>query len=272
MPTYAEVQGAISQAQPVYFHGGQNLPHGSKSGEAVAAVCDFSASGIPGSGYSIDTTVYTNRLQMKTVQTIFIDNSQNNGFVAVYNPVFNQTFALPAGYQGYFPILAPLISGAKFYVTSTGDQVATIQFLNALFPLASWAATVEPPSVGNPFAVSDIILDSTVSGGKVNARSVAAQVTAADGSGIIAAANTWQLLFAANANRQGWSLQNIDSTNLEALFYAFSNTPTIGASGSYSLAASASPAYPGGAYQGPQSNPIYVAAATVGHKFSAAQW
>jgi hypothetical protein len=269
MSTYAEIQAAISQAQPVAYHAG-NISHGEKSGYGVTAVCDFSASGIPDTGYAIDTTVYTNRAQMKTVQTVFIDNSQNNGYVDVKNPVFGQSFSLPPGFQGYFPILAPALSGAKFSVTSTGNQLANIIFLNTLMPLASWAATVTPPSAGNPQTVADPILDATVSANRVNATSIEAQATATDVSGTITAGGTAQLLIPQNNARRKFSIINIDSTLTgEALWWGFTSGITPGAPGAYPLAAAASIAYPGGAYEGNASNAIYIVAATTGHKFSA---
>jgi hypothetical protein len=272
MSTYAAVQAAISQAQPVAFHGGTNLPHGSKSSFAITAVCDFSASGIPATGYSVDTTQFANKLQMRAVQTIYIDNSLNNGYVAISSPLFNQSFSLPAGYQGYFPIMAPLVAGAQFNITSTGNELAKVSFLNCLMPLAAWAATVTPPSTGLPLAVSDAILDACVANNRVNVTEIAAQATAADASGTIAAGGTAQLLMAANSARRGFFLQNIDSSDAEGLWFGFANTITPGSPGAYGLGAASGLTYPGGSYQGTQSNAIYVVAATTGHKFSAMQW
>lgn len=273
MPTtYAAVQAAISQAQPQPFHGGTNLPHGSKSSFAITAVCDFSATGIPATGYSIDTTVFANKLQMKVVQTLYIDNSENDGYVEVFNPLFNQAFSLPPGWQGYFPILAALISGSKFQVTSTGNQVANIILLNSLFPLASWAATVTPPSVGQPQTVADPILDATVQNNRQNVTSIEAQATGVDISGTITVGGTAQLLVAANPNRRGIFLQNIDPADAEGLWFGFTAGITPGAPGSYGLAQAANVNYPGGSFQGVISNAIYVVAATTGHKFSGFTW
>jgi hypothetical protein len=272
MSTYAAVQAAISQAQPVAFHGGTNLPHGSKSAFAITAQCDFSASGIPSTGYAIDTTQFANKLQMKTIQTIFIDNSQNNGYVEVSNPLFNQSFALPAGYQGYFPILAPLISGSKFFVTSTGNEQVSVIFLNSLMPLASWAATVTPPSTGNPLAVSDAILEACVSANRINTTEIQAQATAVDVSGTITTGGTAQLLLAQNNARRGFFIENIDPTAQEGLWFGFSAGITPGSAGAYGLGTSSGINYPGGSYQGIVSNAIYIVAATTGHKFSAFSW
>jgi hypothetical protein len=272
MSTYSQIQAAISQAQPVAYHGGENIPRGDKSGWAITCVCDFSATGIPSTGYALDTTQFANRLQMKTVQTIFIDNSGNNGFVQVYNPNFDQSFSLPPGYQGYFPILAPLISGAKFFVSSTGNQIANVIFLNTLFPLASWAATVTPPSSSSEiaFPVADAILDACVFAERVQVSSIESQATATDVSGSILEANTAQLLIGQNNARRKFTIINIDSSLTgEALWWGFSEGIAIGQPGAYPLAAAASIAYPGGAYQGDSSNSIYVIAATLGHKFSA---
>jgi hypothetical protein len=272
MSTYAAVQAAISQAQPQAFHGGTNLPHGDKQSWAITAVCDFSATGIPSTGYAIDTTTFANKLQMKTVQTIFLDNSQNNGYAEVFNPLFNQSFALPPGWQGYFPILAPLISGSKFQVTSTGNEQVNVIFLNSLMPLASWAATVTPPAAGNPQSVADAILDATVQNNRQNVTSIDAQATGVDFSGTIAVGGTAQLVLAANANRRGFFIQNTDPNDAEGLWFGFTAGITPGSAGAYGMAQAANINYPGGSFQGIVSNNIYLVAATTGHKFSGFSW
>lgn len=273
MSQYADIQAAIFQAQPVAFSGGTNVLHGEKSSYAISALCDFAALGIPATGYYVDTTQYTNKMQMKVVQTIFIDNSQNNGYVEVRNPLFNQAFALPAGYQGYFAILSSKISGGKFYITSTGNQKAIISFLNCAMPIAAWAATVQPPSVGLPQAVADAILDATVQNNRQNVTTLAGQITATDKSGTIVAANTSQILLPANPARQGFVVQNIDPAYPgEGLWVCPSGAAVVGGVGSFAVAACASIGYPGGMAQFAWSNEIQIVGATAGHKFSCVEW
>jgi hypothetical protein len=272
MTTFAQVQAALSQIQPVAFHGGTNLPHGSKSAFAMTGIFDFSATGIPAQGYVVDTTVFANKLQMKTVQTIYIDNGGNNGFVEVFNPVFNQSFALTPGYQGYFPIMASLISGSVFYVTSTGNNIARVSFLNSLMPLAAWAATIVPPSSGNPQTVSDPILDATVLNNRVRVSTLVSQTSATDRSGTIAVANVAQSLVALNPVRQGFFLQNIDPVINESLWFGFSAGIVPGGPGAFGLGQASNINFPGGSFQSQVSNQIFVVAATAGHKFSAFEW
>lgn len=273
MSAYSDIQAAISQSQPVAFSGGSNLLHGEKSSFAVTALCDFSASGIPADGYVIDTTPYINRMQLRVVQTVYLDNSNNNGYAEVYNPTFNQSFSLPAGYQGYFPILGAKVSANKFQVTSTGNKVVNVSFLNCLMPLGIWAATVTPPASGLPQAVSDAIVDATVYANRQRVWTLADQTTAADASGSITAAGVSQVLLPANATRQGFVVQNIDSAfQAEALWISPTGVAVVGGPGSISIAAAASLGYPGGASQYQWSNQITIVAASAGHKFTCIQW
>ncbi|MDE2101031.1 MAG: DUF1859 domain-containing protein [Patescibacteria group bacterium] len=272
MSTFAQIQAAINQAQPIAYIGGGRLAPGEKSPYAITCFCDFSASGIPSKGYSIDITKFQQSKYFHVLQCLFIDNSLNNGYVLVNSPLFGQAFALPPGYQGYFPILGAQMSGVPLQVTSTGNQSATVILLNTYFPAMQWPATVTPPSAGSPQAVSDAILDATVYANRVRVSTLQSQITGTDKSGTIAAANTPQLLIAANPNRQKWRLQNIDSAlSAEGLWWGYSNTITVGGPGAFELAAASSASFPGGYVEGTESNAIYVVAATLGHKFSASE-
>lgn len=273
MTTYATVLGAISQAQPIAFEGGTNLLPGDKGPKVINLPCDFSASGIPTSGFPVDLTPYFQKKYFLTVQTLYLDNSLNNGFAAVFNPTFNQSFSLPAGYQGYFSIISANMSSGKFYVTSTGTGVVNVGLINVQIPPAIWAATVTPPTVGTPQPVSDAILDATVSGGRILVTSIDALSTATDHSSTIAAGGTAQSLMLVNSARRGFLIENIDYTNSgEALWWNPTGAAAINTPGSFSLAAGASIAYPGGSAQGVVGNAISVIAATTGHKYSAISW
>lgn len=272
MSIYSAVQGAINQAQPIAFAGGSNLMR-NDSPKAIQASCDFSAAGIPATGYYWNPAYFLQAGYIKTVQCVYIDNSLNNGPVTVSNPQFNQAFTLSAGWQGYFPCIAPFLSGGQFLITSGGTGVAVVQFLNVQMGCAQWAATATPVTPGITQPVSDAILDATVSAGKQNVRTVFGQLTAVDKSGTITTGGASQVLAVANANRQGLELQNVDSANLEGLWYNPSGGAcTPGGAGCFELAAASSAQYPGGFVKIVTSNQVSISATTTGHKFSAIEY
>lgn len=278
MSTYAAVQGAIFQAQPIAFAAGMNLLKGEKGPYAIPCACDFGATNIPATGYIIDPSRFYNSGALKTIQSIFFDNSQVNGTTQVYIPAFNQLLSLPPNSQGFFPVLSPLLSGGVMLVTSTAASgVANVLLLNTYFQAQTWSTLNS--SQGSSIPVSDAILDATVSAGntatanKQTVKTVLAQLTATDRSGTITVANQSQQLAAANASRQGLELQNIDGTNLEGLWYNPSGgAAVVGGAGSFELAAASSPNYPGGFVKIITSNAVNVIAATAGHKFSAIEY
>lgn len=273
--TYQQVQGAIFQAQPIAYAAGENLLRGEKGPFAIPCACDFGATGIPATGYIIDPSRFYNNGTIKTIQSIFFDNSQCNGQTQVFIPAFNQLFTLAAFQQGYFQILAPLLSGGVMLVTSTATSgVANVLLLNTLMRTATWSAIASGSTGSVP--VSDAILDATVSAGNAPAatrqttKTLIATLTAVDRSGTIAVANTSQLLAAANTLRQGVELQNIDSVNLEGIWFnPFGNPAVVGGIGSFELAAASSAQFPGGFVTIRTSNAINIIATTAGHKFSA---
>jgi hypothetical protein len=278
MPTYAAVQGAIFQAQPIAFAAGQNLLKGEKGPYAIPCACDFSASNIPTTGYLIDPSRFYNNGALKTIQSIFFDNSQVNGTTQVYIPAFNQLISLPPNSQGFFPVLAPLLSGGVMYVTSTAvTGIANVLLLNTYFQAQTWS--VLNSSQGSSIPVADAILDATVSAGyaptntKQTVKTVLATLTATDRSGTITVANQSQVLAVANTSRQGLEIQNIDGVNLEGLWYNPSGgAAVVGGVGSFELAAASSPNYPGGFAKIITSNQVSIIAATAGHKFSAIEY
>lgn len=278
MSTYQQVQGAIFQAQPIAYAAGENLLRGEKGPFAIPCACDFGATGIPATGYIIDPSRFYNNGTIKTIQSIFFDNSQCNGQTQVFIPAFNQLFTLAAFQQGYFQILAPLLSGGVMTVTSTATSgVANVLLLNTLMRTATWSAIASGSTGSVP--VSDAILDATVSAGNAptatrqTVKTVLAQLTAVDRSGTIAVANTSQVLAAANAARQGVDLQNMDGANLEGLWYNPSGgAAVVGGIGSFELAAASSPTFPGGFATIRTSNAIAIIATTAGHKFSAIEY
>jgi|ERR1700757_442711 len=276
--TYQQVQGAIFQAQPIAYAAGTNLLKGEKGPFAIPCSCDFGATGIPASGYIIDPGRFYNNGAIKTIQSIFFDNSQVNGTTQVYIPAFNQLLSLPPYSQGFFPVLAPLLSGGVMLVTSNAVAgIATVTLLNTQMPGYTWS--VLSGTSGASIPVSDVILDATVSAlntiaaTQVSVKTKVAQLTATDRSGTIAVANTSQQLAAANGARQGLELQNIDGVNLEGLWYNPSGgAAVVGGVGSFELAAASSPNFPGGFAKIITSNAVQIIATTAGHKFSAIEY
>jgi len=308
MSTYNAVQAAINAAQPIPFVGGTNLLKGDKGAKAISCLCDFSATGIPSKGYTIDPTVFLQKGYIKTVQALYIDNSANNNVVTVSNPTFGQTFSLPAGWQGYFPILASDQSQQPLQVTSIGSAQAYVILLNVLMPLGIWAATATPSQSTTPQPTADAILDATVSGNQVQVFDSSAntelanlltEITAlaanlanvtigggtqissvqqtaersvTDHSGTITAGGTAQVAAAVNNSRQGIYLQNLDTT--EDLWFSLSGTAAVATAGSFSLSPGTGTTVAGGAWQNSNAltNAISVIAATTGHKFSLMTW
>lgn len=276
--TYQQVQGAIFQAQPIAYAAGTNLLKGEKGPFAIPCACDFGATGIPAQGYIIDPSRFYNSGAIKTIQSIFFDNSQCNGTTQVYIPAFNQLLTLAPYQQGFFPILAPLLSGGLMYVTSNAvSGVANVLLLNTYFSAQTWSSIAS--SAGGTIPVSDAVLEAIVSAGyaptgsKATVKTVLAQLTATDRSGTIVAANTSQVLAAANASRQGLEIQNIDSVNIEGLWYNPSGgAAVVGGAGSFELAAASSANNPGGFAKIITSNAVQIIATTAGHKFSAIEY
>jgi len=276
MSTYAAIQAFNSQARPVPFNGGSNLIGADiKSGpKALVQNYDFGATGIPTIGYQTLLQTLIQQGNFQGVQTLFIDNTANNGPVQISSPAFGQLISLPAGYQGYFPILASSGSGNSFYIISNGTGIANVSYLNVQMPFGLWAGLVAPPSAGAPLAVSDSILDATVIAGRQQVQAINAPCVFTDVSGSIAVANTSQLLLPANAARRGFRVQNIDYTNNgEGIWINDSGSnAVVGGAGSFGAAAAASSSYPGGSYDSASTDAVYIIATTAGHLFTAKWW
>lgn len=252
--TFAQAQGAINSQAPLPFAGGTNLVQGDKQAVAIPCVCDFTATGTPASGYVIDAQNFFNKGYLRSVQTIFVDNSQNPEYVTISSNQYGLDYSLPAGWQGFFPVIGALASGFKLNVSTVGfSAVVTVTLLNVVIPPFQWSANstygLQVVNTPTPNSCTDM-------------------------SGTITVGGTAQTISSMLATRQGFLIQNIDTTNTgEALWVRFDgNAAAIETPGSFGLAAGQSIAFPGGSIQGACINPISVIAATTGHKFSAIEW
>ena len=94
-----------------------------------------------------------------------------------------------------------------------------------------------------------------------------------DCSGSITSGTTTQNALAASHGRQGFHIQNLDTT--EPLWMNLNTTAAANTSGSYALAAAtATTLQNGGSYYSTFgfNKAVSVVAATTGHKFSCTQW
>lgn len=234
---------------------------------ALPVIYDFSGGT---TSYVTDMVFIHQQGRLTMVQTLYLDNSLNNGTLTVSCSVLNQSFTLQPGAQGYFPVLC---SGqVKFTVSSAGSVNATVAYINTAISGFQWSATPNPATISGTVTVTDTILDALVANGRLPVLATAAQNTSTDRSGTITAGGTAQTIMNANAARKGWMIQNIDETNLEELGVRSTGTAALLAAGTFTLSPSAGAGYPGGMMQGVDSGAISVVAATTGHKFTAIEW
>lgn len=92
--------------------------------------------------FEIDLTLTVSQGKMDVVQAVFIDNTNGgantSSVLTLTSDTTGQRLTLPAGYQGYFPLLAG--QQPKFHVAATDAQPAYIAFLNVPVPAMIWAA------------------------------------------------------------------------------------------------------------------------------------
>jgi hypothetical protein len=234
---------------------------------AVPISYDFSA-GV--TTYTTDMTQIHAQGKITTVQSVFVDNSLNNGIVTVSASGLAQQISVAAGGQGVFPIL---VGGQTvFTITTLGSISAKISFVNVALPGFQWSSTPVPTTISGTVPVADAILDATVAAGRQNVQMIPAPCVDTDRSGTITAGGVAQVLMAPNATRRGWMIQNIDEVNLEELRYSTTGTATVATAGSFVIGAASGAGYPGGFAQGTGTGAISIIGATTGHKFTAIEW
>lgn len=255
---------AVTQLNAVAVDTGKPPTHGSK---AIPITYDFSQ----GASWNTDLSLLKQQGKIGSVQSVFIDNSQNNQTVTITMTGLGQRISVPAGYQGIFPVF--VTDKPVFTVDSAGNGIATIAFSNAHQNAAMWATSPSQVNVSGTIATTNAALDPTVSGNRINTTSKPAVIAYTDRSGTVAAAGVSQQLLAANANRVGFIVMNIDAVNQEDMGINLTGgAASIGAAGTLTLAASGGAGYPGGSFQGAGTGAITVVAATAGHKFTCVEW
>jgi hypothetical protein len=95
---------------------------------AIPIGLDFSAT----QSYALDYSNYQQRGFISMVQSVFVDNSLSASVLSILCPATNQTLKIPAGKQGYLPIVCP--NPVKLTFSSSGGQFCYVALLN--FPVA----------------------------------------------------------------------------------------------------------------------------------------
>lgn len=117
--------------------------------------------------FNVDLTLLQQRGFIKTIQSVWVDNSQNASALSIQVAGSNQTVKIPGNSQGCLPIFVP--ASAQFVISCAGGQNATIYFTNVPLPAAVWSATSGFSFTGAGYLqVSDVALDACVSGGNLN--------------------------------------------------------------------------------------------------------
>lgn len=88
---------------------------------------DFSVATV----YTLDYMNFQQLGRFSMLQTVYVDNSLNAAKLNITIPALNQVLKIPAGVQGYFPILCP--NPIKLSFDSTGGVLCQVILLN--FPI-----------------------------------------------------------------------------------------------------------------------------------------
>lgn len=86
----------------------------------------------------IDLSYLSDTDGFSKIQTVFIDNYENNGDVIIEVLNTDQRIICKANKQGYFPILSDTRAKFKAYHTGTGEPEINLNFLNFIIAQGSW--------------------------------------------------------------------------------------------------------------------------------------
>ncbi|MGH3273584.1 MAG: DUF1859 domain-containing protein [Streptosporangiaceae bacterium] len=150
----------------------------------------------------IDFFTQFQRKDITQIQSVFVDNSENTEIFQLTNQAVNQTIDVPAGSQGYYPILAP--NPPKFLAATKGAATIQLQFLNFSIGLFNPGG-----SGGGMSGVTEVDTGLGLTGGPITStgtisalKASAAQfgVVEVDGTTITAAAGVISAVEASGAN------------------------------------------------------------------------
>lgn len=186
--------------------------------KALPFVFDFAAA----NAYQVDLTQLQQQNTFTTLQTVWIDNSQNNSFLEIICGTTSQLIFAPPRTQGFYAMLLPV--PFKFSVQSSGGIAVQCIFLNYYIPPQVW--TVGTVSASGLPQIDVPALDAIIVNGGLNVNTTPQTLTGMlDRSGTIAAGGTRQQVFAANAAAKRRVLSN-PSTATEILQFSWTTNTT----------------------------------------------
>lgn len=163
--------------------------------------------------WQIDLTNQFRQGQFTTLQTVWIDNADNNSTLTLTCSVTAQRIIAPARSQGFYALLQP--TPPVFQLNSAGGIVVEVIFLNFYIPPQVWFNAAA--SSGGLQQVDVPALDAIIVSGGMNVNTSPQNLQGlTDNSGTIAVGGTRQVLLAASATRKRWILSN-PSTATEIL-------------------------------------------------------
>jgi hypothetical protein len=128
-------------------------------------VCSFQQTLVLATPVKIDLRTFQNLLRLKTIQGIFIDNSQN-ATGATVSVATGQTIYVPPASQA----LMPLYMSNDFTMTLTGAGTVTYTLLNFVTPAAVWGVSGSNiPTSGGKVIVTDPIREALIVNGALSA-------------------------------------------------------------------------------------------------------
>lgn len=99
------------------------------------------------------------------IQTVWVDNRENDNAIVFINSPANYTLSVPAKSQGFFPMVAsnPMVLIVESPMASI---IVPVNFMNVPIAPMLWSGAANASDMPT-MPVSDAILESTVSGGKI---------------------------------------------------------------------------------------------------------
>lgn len=226
--------------------------------KSITTQIDFSL----GLTFQLDLTAIENQQFVRSIQTIYCDNSGNPNPVTITMGVTLQSIVIPRNSCAYIPLLLPVPSVIKF--VSTQPVIVKVQLLNFFLPPYVWSAfgAANQYDLNGNLKTADQNLAPLVVNNGLNVNTKPNDLaTITNDSTTITTGGTVQTLFVANLSRQRFIVSNPSNATevLQIIFGATTN-------GRIDL-------LPGATWD--ESNfsvyagVVYVVAATSGHAFTA---
>ncbi len=132
--------------------------------KALRSTADWST----GAAFTVDLTLAQQQNLLSNVQTVYVDNSQNDQPVTIIVQGTLQRLTLPGNWQGTLPVLCP--NPPVLGVQSSGTGFTVFYWVNAPLPCLTWPgsnATFHFDS-GGALIVTDQALDACITDNAVN--------------------------------------------------------------------------------------------------------